>query len=308
MTPDNNEPVFSLESYPPDHKSGYVAIVGKPNAGKSTLLNALLGSKLSITSKRPQTTRHRVIGIYSEPKAQVIFLDTPGLIHPKYKLQEVMMKYASEAQYDADLILYLVEATDQNVPEFAFDHLKKLRKPVILAINKMDLIPDKEVLPLVDRLSKMYPFDVILPISALKNRGIDELKKEVIERLPLGPPFYPKDQISEHPERFFVTEFIREQLFLLYKQEIPYSCAVNIVQYVEKEDIDIIDAEIIVNKDSQKGIIIGKGGKALKKLGTESRKSIMEFLNKKIRLNLHVKVRTKWRDQDVYLKNYGYKS
>lgn len=308
MSDDFSNSELLIHSYPKDHKSGYIAIVGKPNAGKSTLLNALLGSKLSIISNKPQTTRNRVVGIYSEEKVQIIFLDTPGLIHPKYKLQEAMMQLASEAQYDADIILYLIEATDKNIPEFTFDHLKELKKPVILAINKMDLIPGKEALPLVEKLSGMYPFDVILPISALKNRGLDDLKKQIIDRLPKGPPFYPKDQISEHPERFFVSELIREQLFLQYQQEIPYSCAISIIQYTEGAERDIIDADIVVNRDSQKGIIIGKGGKALKKLGIGARKSIEEFIGKKIRLNLFVKVRPKWREKDTFLKNFGYKS
>ena len=297
-----------ISSYPEDHKSGYVAIIGKPNAGKSTLLNSLLGSKLSIISNKPQTTRNRVVGIYSEEKVQIIFLDTPGLIHPKYKLQEAMMQQSSEAQYDADIILYLIEATDKNIPEFMFDHLKELHKPVILAINKMDLIPNKEALPLVEKLSVMFPFEVILPISALKKKGLEELKKQIIDRLHPGPPFYPKDQISEHPERFFVAELIREQLFQQFQKEIPYSCAISILQYEEGDERDIIDADIVVNRDSQKGIIIGKGGKALKRLGIEARKSIEAFTEKKIRLNLFVKVRPKWRDKDTFLKNFGYKT
>lgn len=288
------------------HKSGYVAIVGKPNAGKSTLLNSLIGTKISIATKKPQTTRHRVIGIYSNADSQIIFLDTPGLIQPRYKLQETMMKKVNESYVDADIILFVVEATEKKLSAETFEPLRKLNKPVILLVNKMDLIKNAQVLPLVDRLSKLYPFDEILPISARLGTGIDELMKEIMKRLPVGPPFYPKDQVSEHPERFFVAELIREQIFILYKQEIPYSCAVNIIQYEENASRDIIEAEIVVNRDSQKGILIGKKGQALKKLGITSRRSIEQFLDKKVRLNLFVKTRDRWREKGNFLRDYGY--
>lgn len=288
------------------HKSGYVAIVGKPNAGKSTLLNSLIGTKISIATKKPQTTRHRVIGIYSNADSQIIFLDTPGLIKPRYKLQETMMKKVNESYVDADIILFVVEATEKKLSAETFEPLRKLNKPVILLVNKMDLIKNAQVLPLVDRLSKLYPFDEILPISARLGTGIDELMKEIMKRLPVGPPFYPKDQVSEHPERFFVAELIREQIFILYKQEIPYSCAVNIIQYEENASRDIIEAEIVVNRDSQKGILIGKKGQALKKLGITSRRSIEQFLDKKVRLNLFVKTRDRWREKGNFLRDYGY--
>lgn len=291
---------------PSPHKSGYVAIVGKPNAGKSTLLNAILGTKISIATHKPQTTRHRIIGIYSEPDAQIIFLDTPGLIHPRYRLQESMMEKVNTSYRDADIVLFVVEATEKKLPGDAFEPLKAVGKPVILVVNKMDLLKRSEALPLVDRLSKTYPFEEILPVSALKNSGLDTLMAEILKRLPPGPPFYPKDQVSEHPERFFVAELIREQIFLLYQEEIPYSCAVNIVQYRESEDKDIIDADIVVARDSQKGILIGKKGQALKKLGRSSRKSIEEFLGKKTRLNLYVKARDNWREKDTFLREYGY--
>lgn len=291
---------------PSKHKSGYVAITGKPNAGKSTLLNTLIGTKISITTDKPQTTRHRVIGILSNPESQIIFLDTPGLIEPRYRLQESMMKRVDESYHDADIILFIVEAEEKRLSTKVFEPLKKIGKPVILVINKMDLVSDTQVLPLVDRLSKLYEFDEILPISALKRTGTDVLLDEIIKRLPEGPPFYPKDQVSEHPERFFVAEYIREQIFLRYQQEIPYSCAVNIIQYSETPRMDIIEAEIVVARDSQKGILIGKKGQALKKLGIAARRSIEEFLGKKVRLNLFVKTRVNWREKDNFLRDYGY--
>jgi GTP-binding protein Era len=304
---DSDEQDQLIHDIPRNHKSGYVAIIGKPNAGKSTLLNAIVGSKLSITTNKPQTTRHRVIGIYSKPETQIIFIDTPGMIHPKYKLQEAMMRNVATARQDADIIVYVVDATDKIPPEETFEKLKQLHKPVILVINKMDLVSSTAILPLIDELSHVYPFDLILPVSALKKEGLDKLVEALLDRLPYGPPFYPKDMISEHPERFFVAELIREQIFKQFQQEIPYSCAVNIVQYEESKKIDHIDAEIVVNRDSQKGILIGKKGSALKKLGTAARKSIEEFIGKKIFLNLHVKVRSKWRDKDTFIRNYGYK-
>lgn len=300
-----NDPL--IQPVPENHKSGYVAIIGKPNAGKSTLLNALLGSKLSIATHKPQTTRHRVIGIYSKPEAQIIFVDTPGIIRPKYKLQEAMMQNVTVARQDADLILCVVDVSDKKPEKDFFVPLKSMNKPVILAINKIDRVKDKEIEAFTKSVSEEYPFDLVLQVSALKKEGLDTLIKAILERLPLGPPFYPKDMISEHPERFFVAEFIREQIFLQFQQEIPYSCAVNIVQFEEGEELDRIDAEIVVNRNSQKGILIGKKGKALKKLGTAARKTIEEFLGKKIFLNIHVKVRPKWRDRDTFIKNYGYK-
>ena len=247
------------------HKSGYVALIGKPNAGKSTLFNTLVGSRLSITTPKPQTTRHRILGIYSDDRTQIIFLDTPGIIRPKYRLQEAMMSQVDQTRQDADLILYIYDVTKGENPEVPVDLLRSFGKPVLLVLNKMDLIATKAGLPVAETLGKAYPFSAIFPVSALKGNGIDELKEELIRRMPPGPPFYPKNQVSEHPERFFVAELIREQIFLLYQQEIPYSTTVNIIQYQEGDEKDTIDAEIVVNRESQKGILIGKGGSALKR-------------------------------------------
>ncbi len=288
------------------HKSGYAALIGKPNAGKSTLFNTFIGSRLSITTPKPQTTRHRILGIYSDDRAQIIFLDTPGIIRPKYRLQEAMMGQVDQTRQDADIVLYIHDVTQANNSEIPVDLLSSFGKPVLLVLNKMDLIATKAGLPVAETLGKAYPFSAIFPVSALKGTGINELREELIRRMPPGPPFYPKNQISEHPERFFVAELIREQIFLLYQQEIPYSTTVNIIQYQEGDQKDTIDAEIVVNRESQKGILIGKGGSALKKTGIAARKSVESFLGKKVRLNLFVKVREKWRDRDSFLRSFGY--
>ncbi len=292
----------------PLHKSGYVALIGKPNAGKSTLFNAFIGSRISIITPKPQTTRHRILGIYSDEDAQIIFLDTPGVIRPKYRLQEVMMDQVEQTRRDADVVLYIYDVTRGENADLPAGLLDSSGKPVLLVLNKMDLIPPAQGLPVAESLKEQYSFEDIFPVSALKGTGIEPLREELVRRIPPGPPFYPKDQVSEHPERFFVSELIREQIFLQYHKEIPYSTAVNIIQYEETPGRDVIDAEIIVNRESQKGILIGKGGSALKRTGTRARKSIEAFLGKRVRLNLFVKTRDKWRDQDVFLRSYGYEN
>ncbi|MDX1671250.1 MAG: GTPase Era [Balneolaceae bacterium] len=289
------------------HKSGYVAIVGKPNAGKSTLMNRILGSKISITTPKPQTTRHQLLGIYSEENLQIIFLDTPGIIQPKYELQKQMMDFVDRARKDADIILFIVEPARGKFPDYAFDVFKSMQKPVILVINKMDASSREEAEQLADELIQSYAFDDTVYISALTGEGVDRLMEIIYEQLQPGPPFYPKDMLSEQPVRFFVAELIREELFLQYEQEIPYSCTVDIIEYDERDDMDYISAEIIVNRKSQKGILIGKGGKAIKELGKKARKKIEAFIDKKVYLDLHVKVREKWRDNPNMVRNFGYR-
>lgn len=288
------------------HKSGYVAIVGKPNAGKSTLMNQILGTKLSITTHKPQTTRHQIVGIHSEENAQVIFLDTPGIINPKYELQKAMMRFVEKAEKDADIVLFIVEAGENNIPDYAFDQLKNLRKPVLLIINKVDIKEQDEVEKLSEELNRKFTFKSTVFVSALNGFGVPELVQSIVDSLPPGPPFYPKDELSEHPLRFFAAELIREQLFLQFHEEIPYSATVEVIQYEEREDMDYINAEVIVNRKSQKGMLIGKGGKAIKKLGTEARKSIEDFVDRKVFLDLHVKVREKWRENENMVRHLGY--
>jgi len=289
------------------HKSGYVAIIGKPNAGKSTLMNAMLGSRLSIVTPKAQTTRNRVIGILSDEDSQIIFLDTPGVIEPKYKLHEMMMGYVQKAGEDADIVLLMVDATDKETEmELLISKMKKFRAPVYLILNKIDKVGQEKASEIIERLQSQFKFKDCYAISALERIGVEQLKQIMKTNIRVGPPFYPKDQLSEHPERFFVTELIREQIFLLYEQEVPYSCAVDILQYQETNSMDYIDADIVVERDSQKGILIGKGGTKLKKLGTESRKEIEAFLGKRIHLKLFVKVREKWREKDGFLRGLGY--
>ena len=302
------EPSSFFEDIPEDHKSGYVAIVGKPNVGKSTLMNAMLGQKLSIVTRKPQTTRHRIIGIHSGPEHQVIFLDTPGIIDPRYGLHEAMMGQVKGAIRDADLLLFLHEAT-QDEPDT--ESLQQIGDtPAFLVLTKMDLIPQDEALPLVESYTDLRAFDEVVPTSALTGHNIDTLLDLVVDTLPEGPPFYPKEMISEHPERFFVAEIIREKAFQQYHEELPYSIQVNIVQYEEREgpQKDYIDAEIVVMSESHKGIIIGEGGKAIKRVGTEARKDIEEFVQSPVYLNLHVKVQEDWRDREQLLRSYGYRS
>jgi GTP-binding protein Era len=288
------------------HQSGYIAIIGKPNVGKSTLLNGIIGMKLSITSDKPQTTRNRVIGIYSEEDVQMIFLDTPGIINPRYKLQQTMMNYVEQAQREADVILFMVDATSPDYPDYAFEQLNEFHQPKFLIINKIDMIDQEKVFKLIERYKDRCDWKEIMAVSALKGIGTEGLVELLRKDLPKGPPFYPKEMVSEHPERFFIGEMIREQIFHQFREEIPYSTAVHIISYDESEKIDRIHADIIVDRKSQKGIIIGKGGSAIKKIGVQARKEIEQFLGKQVHIQLFVKVRENWRNNDQQLSNFGY--
>lgn len=288
------------------HKSGYVAILGKPNAGKSTLMNRLLGTKISITTHKPQTTRHQILGIHSEENMQIIFLDTPGVIDPRYELQKAMMKSVDRARTDADIILLIVDVTDPEIPGRIFKMFSTMRKKIMLVINKIDKVSDSAAEHVATRIEEKFDFDETLFVSALTGIGLQELMDTIKKYIKPGPPFYPKDMLSEQPVRFFVAELVREKLFLLYHQEIPYSSTVDVIEYDERDDLDYISADIIVNRDSQKGILIGKGGKAIKELGQQAREAIEDFVGKKVYLDLHVKVRDKWRDKPGQVRHYGY--
>ena len=300
---------------PPSHlfRCGYVAIVGDPNVGKSTLMNGLIGQKLSIVTPKPQTTRHKVLGILSTSDYQVIFLDTPGIIKPEYMLHEAMMASASSALEDADVVLFMVDVTRSKVgTDLAHDEgfaiLKGLPKPVFLVINKVDAVNKLEVLPMIDFYSRAFSFKEIFPISALKRDGTAELVAAVVSGLPLHPPFFPLDILSEHHERFFVSEIIREKVFEMYQQEIPYATAVEIAEFKEKgQGKTLIVADIYVERESQKGILIGKRGERLKQVGMRARKDIEAFLRHPVFLELHVKVRKDWREDDHALMQFGYK-
>jgi GTP-binding protein Era len=287
-------------------KSGFVAIVGKPNAGKSTLMNSLLGMHLSIATHKAQTTRHQITGILTDEQMQLIFLDTPGLIKPKYKLQEYMMRFVEKAQQDADLILLLVDATDQRREGYDFEQLAQLNKPILLVVNKIDKATQEEVKEAFDWFKEHLEVQDTLALSALESTGVDYLKERLYALMPAGPMYYPEDEMSVHPMRFFASELLREQLFVLYQEEVPYMTQIEITKYEESPEIDRIYAEIIVSRQTQKGILIGKGGKALKRLGIQARKSMESFLGKQVYLDMHVKVREGWRDNDRFLKSFGY--
>jgi len=288
------------------HKSGYVAIIGKPNAGKSTLMNYILGSKISIATHKPQTTRHQVVGIFSNEDTQIVFLDTPGVISPKYELQKAMMKTVERARKDADLILFIFDPLDKHPTDEVIELLRSINKPIYLLVNKIDIYDREKAENKVADLEKKLKLTAIHYVSALQGNGVEELIESIRAQLMPGPPYYPKDDLSEHPVRFFVSELIREQVFLQFQEEIPYSCTVEVIAYEEDADIDRISAEIIVNRKSQKGMLIGKGGTAIKNLGIKSRESIEEFIGKKVFLELHVKVREKWREKENWVRNLGY--
>lgn len=295
-------------------RCGYVTIMGEPNVGKSTLMNTLLQQKISIVTPKPQTTRHRILGILSTDAYQMIFLDTPGIIKPKYKLQEVMMQFASLAVQDADVLLFMIDATrprmDADLAHAeAFAMLKHLNKPVILIINKVDLINKAEILPVIDFYSKAYPFREIFPISALKGIGTSDLLAAIVPLLPVHPPLYPTDIVSDHSERFFVSEIIREKIFLATREEVPYSTTVEVVEFKERETgKTFISAEIYVERDSQKAILIGKNGERLKQIGAKAREEIELFLQRPVYLDLHVKVQKEWRNNPAALARLGYKA
>lgn len=288
------------------HKAGYVAIIGRPNAGKSTLLNALLGVKLAIATHKAQTTRHRILGIHSDESSQILFLDTPGVIDPRYKLHEAMMAAVASATRDADVVLHLVDLRFPDDVTLVTKSLHSLRKPVVLGLNKTDLAGEVAITAARDTLMKGFRYEAVVELSARNGAGLDTLLAELTSRLPACPPLYPKDQLSEHPERFFVAELIREQVFLLYEEEIPYEVAVEIASFQETPEIDHIHADLVVSRDSLKGMLIGKGGSALKKLGTRARLQIEEFTGRRVNLKLFVKVRDKWRDKDAFLRGMGY--
>ena len=288
-------------------KSGFVNILGNPNVGKSTLMNALVGERLSIITAKAQTTRHRILGIINGDDYQIVVSDTPGVLKPNYKLQESMMKFVYSAVGDADVVLYVtdvVETADKNA-EF-LDKINHLNVPVILVINKIDLTTPEKLDDLVDEWKKLLPRALIYPASALEKFNLDNILNKILELLPEGPEYYSKDTLTDRNLRFFASEIIREKIFLNYQKEIPYSVEVSIESYKEGNDMDRIEANIYVARDSQKGIIIGAQGKMLKKVGTQARIDLEAFLQKKVYLGLHVRVNPDWRDDMQKLKGFGY--
>jgi GTP-binding protein Era len=290
------------------HKSGFVNIVGNPNVGKSTLMNLLVGERISIITSKAQTTRHRIIGIVSTDDMQIVYSDTPGVLKPNYKLQEDMLVFSESALSDADVLVYVtdvVETTDKN--NAFLEKVRNVKSPTLLVINKIDLTNQKDLEKSVAKWTETLPNAEIIPISATNNFNIDYLKKRIEALIPESPPYFEKDALTDKPTRFFVTEIIREKVLLYYQKEIPYSVEVVVEQFIESPEQIHIKSLIIVERESQKGIIIGNQGKALKKVGTMARKDIERFFDKKVFLEMFVKVEKDWRNRDNILKNFGYK-
>ena len=289
------------------HKAGFVNIVGNPNVGKSTLMNALVGERISIATFKAQTTRHRIMGIYNTEEMQIVFSYTPGVVKPAYKLQESMLNFSTSALIDADVLLYVtdtIESPDKNSDFLA--KVSKLELPVLLLINKIDQTNQEKLIELVETWKELIPKAEIIPISALSKFNVDYVLKRIKELLPDSPPYFDKDQLTDKPARFFVNEIIREKILLYYDKEIPYSVEVVVEQFKEEAKLIRIHAVIYVERDSQKGIIIGKQGKALKKISTEARRDLERFFGKSIYLETFVKVDKDWRSSDKELRNFGY--
>ena len=297
-----------IKVLPSEHKAGFVNIVGNPNVGKSTLMNDLVGERISIITSKAQTTRHRIMGIVNTPEYQIVFSDTPGVLKPKYKLQESMLSFSEGALTDADILLYVTDVVED--PEKNKDFLDRVAKedvPVLLVINKIDLLKgDTELQELVDKWHTRLPKAEIFPTSATEQFNVDNLKKRIVELLPVNPPFFGKDALTDKPARFFVTEIIREKLLLNYEKEIPYSSEVIVEKFDEKEGSIHIMAVIYVERDTQKGIIIGKGGDKIKKVGIEARQDIERFFGKRVYLEIFVKVEKDWRNRENKLRSFGY--
>jgi GTP-binding protein Era len=296
-----------------NHKTGYVTILGLPNSGKSSLLNALLGQKLSIITAKPQTTRKRILGVLNEEDYQIIFFDTPGILSPSYLLQEKMMDDVEASFDDADVIMLMIDVKEDPFAEILFsqeffkENISKSKSLRMLVLNKVDLLTQEKVTELINHFEAQKLFEEVIPISAAHNFNVQRVKEEIIRFLPEGPKLFPDDQITDASERYFVSELIREKILEIYRDEIPYSCEVLIVDFKEREEgKNFISAEIVIERDSQKAIIIGKGGASIKKLGEAARKSIEEFLQSEVFLELRVKVRKKWRSDENLLKSFGY--
>ncbi len=299
-----------IEDYPPHHKAGFISIIGKPNAGKSTLLNALLGEKLAIATAKAQTTRHRIMGIINSPEYQIVYSDTPGIIQqPKYKLHERMMTYVKESLADSDIVIFLADVQDDPLqePELT-ERLSRIiqEKPILLLINKIDLVMQEFAMARIESWKEKVPFTAVSAISALHLFNIQGLLDTLLEHLPIHPPYFPKDALTDKPERFFAAEIVREQIFLNYEQEIPYCSEVRVVEFKDKPDILAIRVEIFVERDSQKAIFIGHKGQMIKKVGIAARQELEKFFGKKVFLEQHVKVEPDWRTKQASLDKFGY--
>jgi GTP-binding protein Era len=293
------------------YKSGFVAIIGRPNVGKSTLMNYIVGQKVAIMSDKPQTTRNKIRAVYTSEEGQIIFLDTPGVHKPKSKLGNYMNKMVEDALREVDLILFLVDASEKFGPgdEYIIEKLNEVKTPVYLVINKIDKVHPEQLLPFIDEYKERYPFAEIVPVSALQGNNVNRLMEQLLTELPEGPQYYPSDQITDHPERFVVAELIREKILHLTREEVPHSIAVVIDQMKPREDnehlIDIY-ATIYTERTSQKGILVGKQGSMMKEIGKRAREDIERLLGTKVYLNLWIKVKKDWRNQENLFKNFGF--
>ncbi|HKK68735.1 MAG TPA: GTPase Era [Bacteroidales bacterium] len=289
------------------HRSGFVNIIGNPNVGKSTIMNKMVGEKVSIITSKSQTTRHRILGIVNGEDFQIVYSDTPGIIKPAYRLQENMMSFVGTAMEDADVIVYVTDVVEKFMKNEQYvERLKETDTPVLVLVNKIDLSNQEEVTELMQRWKETLPKAEIIPMSALKDHNLNRLLQEILDRLPENPAFFPKDQLTDKTERFIVSEIIREKILMKYKQEIPYSVEVVVESFKEDEKIIRIEATIFVARDSQKGILIGRKGAALKKVGQLSRADAEEFFGKQVYLGLYVKVKKDWRNDDRMLRQFGY--
>ena len=299
---------FHHQTTIPMHKAGFVNIIGNPNVGKSTLMNALVGERLSIITSKAQTTRHRIMGIVNGEDFQIVYTDTPGIVNPHYKLHEQMMGFVNNALEDADLFLLVTEVGETFKNQEVLTKIVNSTTPVILVINKIDLSNQQVISEKIDYWQKQIPRAIVVPASATERFNIDTIFDRIINLLPENPPYFPKDELTDRSMRFFVSEIIREKLLLFYQKEIPYSCEVAVESYEEKEGVDNIHAVIFVERESQKAILIGHQGKSIKKVGIEARKDIEEFTGKKCFLNLYIKVMKDWRNSDRALKQFGYQT
>ncbi len=289
------------------HRAGFVNIIGSPNVGKSTLMNQLVGERLSIINRKAQTTRHRIMGLVNAPEWQIVYSDTPGVLDPSYKMQEGMMKFVKTALQDADLILLVTDIFEDDLahPE-TFTKIATMEIPVFVLINKIDLADQSKAMERIKYWQERIPRAIVSPISALHGFNVDQLLEQVVEHLPVSPPYFPKDELTNKPMRFFVSEIIREKILTHFKQEIPYSCEVVVDAYEVEESIVKIRAEIRVARDSQKQIVIGSGGSMIKRVGTDARKDLERFSGQKVFLDLYVRVDKDWRDDEVKLRRLGY--
>ncbi|WP_128545424.1 GTPase Era [Larkinella soli] len=301
---------ISTETFSPDHKAGYVSIIGKPNVGKSTLMNQLVGERLSIITSKAQTTRHRIMGIlngvHNGQEFQLVYSDTPGIIKPQYKLHESMMSFVRGSLEDADVVLFVTDIFEKHDEDDVLVRLQKTEVPILLLINKIDLATPEQIEEKTQYWQENFKAAEIIPISALNAQNIDRIFEAVVSHLPVHPPYFPKDELTDRPERFFASEIIREKIFLNYKKEVPYSSEVVVTGFKERDDMIVIQAEILVERATQRAILLGEGGKMIKKTGIMAREELERFFGKKVFLEQYVKVEPDWRNKERSLRQFGY--